>query len=191
VGKWREPEEAFDEASNEKVWKYLVKVRVAKKSLRAVADEVVQRQFRHVLAVLTRCAESEGWKVLAGVPASVIVGSKEAAAAAEPVQEPTVEELLKPPRPPLVLPEWTEEAMATYFEGVYDRDSHVRVIHDATVNFARSMEAWREDPTVEVNRSHVLLKGKPAGAKTTVFERLKVWYGEHWKRRLLWGLTTT
>lgn len=33
-----------------------------------------------------------------------------------------------------------------------------------------------QDPRVEVCRSHVLLKGKPAGCKTRLFERFKAWY---------------
>ncbi len=43
---------------------------------------------------------------------------------------------------------------------------------------SRGRAANAADPSVEVCRSHILLKGKPAGAKTTLDERFKAWY-EH------------
>ena len=47
--------------------------------------------------------------------------------------------------------------------------------------FAESLRRQATDPEAELARSHVLLKGRPAAAKTTLLERLKRWYDDHHK----------
>jgi hypothetical protein len=81
-------------------------------------------------------------------------------------------------RPDFVVPALTKDALASYFTGLYERDEHIRIIHDAVTNHVATLSAWRRDNTVEVARSHILLKGKPAGAKTLLFERFKRWFEE-------------
>jgi hypothetical protein len=75
-----------------------------------------------------------------------------------------------------VVPTLTADVMATYFGGIYERDEHIRVVHAAVESFVATLNAWKQDRPVEVARGHVLLKGKPAGCKTTILERLKKWY---------------
>ncbi len=55
------------------------------------------------------------------------------------------------------------------------REHHLRIIHNALAHYADTLRKHGADGTVQVSRPHVLLKGKPAGAKTSLFERLKVW----------------
>src|SRR5262249_37974628 len=125
-----------------------------------------ERQFQHVLGVLTRCAESEGWAVLPDGPAVAKA-------------EPTLADLVRPPRPPFVVPALTEEVLATHFRGIYERDHHIRIIHDSALAYAASLRAAQSEPSVEIARSHVLLKGRPAAAKTMLFERFKALYERH------------
>src|SRR6266542_908637 len=79
----------------------------------------------------------------------------------------------RPPRPALVIPELGAEAMSKFFAGVYERDAHIRLIYDALRSYADSLQAWKNDNSVELARSHVLLWGKTAGAKTMLLERFK------------------
>src|SRR5262249_9077786 len=67
-GRLREPERVFDEATGEELWRYLVRLRVEKDDASVRDPAAAERQFQHVLGVLTRCAESEGWAVLPDGP---------------------------------------------------------------------------------------------------------------------------
>src|SRR5262245_26262280 len=91
-------------------------------------------------------------------------------------EAPAINEPVNEPRQDFVVPALTPEVMATHFHGIYERDEHIRIIQDAVLNHVTTLTAWRRDNSVEVARSHILLKGKPAGAKTTLFERFKQWY---------------
>jgi hypothetical protein len=59
------------------------------------------------------------------------------------------------PPPPFDPPPLTAEVLRTHFRGIYERDAHIRLIHDSVRAFAR---------TLKLARGHVLLKGKPGGA---------------------------
>jgi hypothetical protein len=159
VGKVDEPTLVIDEVTRAEVYRYLVKLRLEKASVRS--PTAAQSQFEHVLGVVSRCAQSEGWKV--------VEHTKDGEES--PFLWPTRE-----PRPEWAVPPLTDEVMATFFQGVYERDEHIRIIHDAVIDYVTTLAAWRKDHSVEVARSHLLLKGKPAGAKTTLFERFKKWY---------------
>lgn len=54
-----------------------------------------------------------------------------------------------------------------FMEGIYERDAHVRIIHDGVKNFHASNGKERE---------HTLLFGPPAACKTELFRRLKKVY---------------
>jgi hypothetical protein len=159
VFKVGEPEVVTDEESSQEVYRYAAVVRVEKPAARN--PETARAQFEHVLGVLTRCAGGEGWKVVDGKEAGTDT----------PL-------FWRPPerRPEFVVPALTPDVMATYFHGIYERDEHIRVIHAAVENYVATLAAWKKDNSVEVARGHVLLKGKPAGCKTTILERLKKWY---------------
>lgn len=163
VGKLQEPVLVTDEETKDEVHRYLVKLRLEKAVVQN--EDEAQNQFAQVLKVVSRCAENEGWAVLnkelspveVDEGASLLVTSSDS-------------------RPPFVVPPLTDEVMANYFAGVYERDEHIRVIHDAVVNHVATLAAWKKDESAEIARSHVLLKGKPAGAKTRVFECFRRWY---------------
>jgi hypothetical protein len=162
VGKLVDPQVIMDEETRNEVNRYLVRLRLEKAVVRS--PEAAQNQFRHVLSVVSRCAQSEGWRVLEmteqdrdGQDTSFLLPTRSN-------------------RPDFVVPTLTADALSSYFGGIYERDEHIRIIHDAVSSYVSTLAAWRRDNSVEVARSHILLKGKPAGAKTTVLERLKRWY---------------
>jgi hypothetical protein len=142
-------------------YRYAVKLRLEKSG----EEEGAERQLGKVLKAVARCAEGQGWTILnkdlspvqADEGACLVVTGRDT-------------------RPPFEVPALTDGVLKEFFAGVYERDEHIRVIHDAVTNYVATLNAWREDPSVEVARSHILLKGKPAGAKTSVFERFKAWY---------------
>src|SRR5262249_39683772 len=157
-----EPEEIFDDEAGEKRYRYLVRMRVEKPGQHLTQE--VERQFDFVLSSLSKAASSEGWTVRTRVPSLVGGGPDEEGQAAK-----------KRTRPPLIVPYLTEDVKKTFFAGVYERDAHLRVIHDAISSYADSLSRWQKDGETPICRSHILLKGKPAAAKTTLFERLKAW----------------
>jgi hypothetical protein len=151
--------------TKQEVNRYLVKLRLEKPNARN--PEAAEEQFRHVLRQVSRKAGSQGWEVLGSDQAPVGDGG-----------ESTLFDATGRARPPFIVPQLTDGVMASYFAGVYERDEHIRVIHDAVANHVATLARWRQGGPAEVARSHVLLKGKPAGCKTTLFERLKRWYEE-------------
>jgi hypothetical protein len=160
-----EPQLVVDDATRSEVYRYLVRLRLEKTNVRN--PDVAQEQYQHVLRQVSRKAQSEGWEVLTTDGTPVGVGGESTFFAGNGRE-----------RPPFIVPPLTDEVMATYFGGVYERDEHIRIIHDAVTNHVATLTAWKQNDSVEVARSHVLLKGKPAGCKTTLFERLKRWYEE-------------
>lgn len=151
VGKIPEPSLVFDRLAGQEVWRYEVKVRLER------TKEPSEEELASVLSVLRRLAASDGWSVPSLAPAVGEVAAKK----------------FVPRRPPFVAPDLTEDAMKTFFAHVYEREPHIRLIHDAVKSYAESLRAWQEDNSLEIARSHVLLKGKPAAAKTMLFERMK------------------
>lgn len=168
VGKLGEPQLTVDPETRDEVHRYLVRLRLEKAVVRSEA--AAREQYEHVLRQVTRTAESRGWKVLAE-PATAAV-----ARAADVSRGDQLAAVVNPPRPRFVVPTLTDAVMASEFAGIYDRESHIRVIHDSVTNYFESRAMHDQDPAVEIARSHVLLKGKPAGCKTTVFDRFKKWY---------------
>src|SRR5262245_14245410 len=111
-----------------------------------------QETFRLALATLRRWGNRLGWLVVASEPES-----PNRPPAAVEVDAPCPDSSVKTP-PEFQLPQLN----LTHFAGVHERDSHIRLIHDAAKTCVTT--SWRE-------RSHVLLYGQPAAAKTTLFER--------------------
>ncbi len=136
--------------------------------------DAANRQFQHILGVVTKAAQKRGWTVRTHAALTNLFFGK-------PTAEPEADDLdlvVHPTRPPFFVPDLTDAVLATFFAGIYEREPHIRLIHDAVQNHVVTLEKNAADPSVEVCRSHILLKGKPAGAKTTLDERFKAWY-EH------------
>jgi hypothetical protein len=166
VKKLAEPKQVFLK-DDEKEWQYHALIRIEK--VGAVKDDT-ETNWSLVRAALTKMAEAEDWTVKTEVEATINVDGGET-----DIPEVTLEDVVRPPKPDFVVPPLTDEVLATHFRGVYEREQHLRLIHDAVSNYAMTKAAWQKDPTVEIARSHIILKGKPAGAKTMVLERLKMW----------------
>lgn len=171
LGRMGEPTHVIDQEQPR--WEYRVKLRIQKEGGRG--EEVAERQFEHVMKMVVRKAEVLGWTVRVGEEAS------------QPKQE-VVQLVERASEPPMtfVAPELTQEAMDTYFHGVYERDEHIRTIH-SVVQLAADTEGKI--------LSHVLLYGHPGSCKTVLMERFKAWYdaASPGAERVLWvdGTTTT
>jgi hypothetical protein len=163
VGKLNEPEVMTDEQTNDEVYRYRVRLQLEKEDVQC--PEGARDQYEQVLKSVSKRAEACGWTVqnTNGEPVRVGERMNLFLTAGES-------------RPAFEVPSLTDEVMEDFFEGVYERDEHIRVLHDAVVNHVATLTAWKKDERAEVARSHILLKGKPAGAKTTLFERFKKWY---------------
>lgn len=160
IGKLQEPVLAA-ESGDEEVWNYKVKLALTKPNIKDVG--LADRQYERVLESVRKYAEGQGWVVH---PIGE-VGEDE---------ELTTPQTPKEPRTPFVVPTLTRQVMTEYFSGIYEREAHIRVIHDATKAYSESIAAYGKDPKAEVSRSHVLLKGRPGTCKTKLFERFKLWY---------------
>lgn len=67
------------------------------------------------------------------------------------------------------IPELTDEVKEIYFGHIFERDAHIRIIYDALKQAAL---------TNFESRTHILLKGKPACAKTILFLSFMHWLGK-------------
>lgn len=135
--------EAITTEDGEQMTHYCARIRLTENKARTSAK--AHARFEYVLGILSRHAERKEWRV---------VGHDGVAPADPPA--PTA-------RPPLRLPELTAAA----FEGIYERDAHIRLIHDSMETFVS---------TGGQKASHVLLYGDPASAKTSLFQRFKQLY---------------
>jgi hypothetical protein len=157
VGRLREPEKI--QVDGEELYRYLVRLRLEKTNGRDSA--IAEKHFEHVMDTLAKKAVSEGWQVL---------GEK----IEKKKVEKTDEEV--PFRPLFQIPELTQEVIIKYFSGIYDREFHIRLMHDSVKNYFDTLAMNLKDPSVEISRSHTLLKGDPGGCKTRLLERFKTWY---------------
>ncbi len=164
VQKFHEPQQIVDPSTNEEAYKYEVKIRLEQSD--EVEQETAHGQFQFVLGVIQKQAASDGW-VIANQPVatSVIPNINGNGSGTITVGMGYGEDVA--PRPPIELPKLTAGTIQQHFRGVFERDAHIRVIHDSMMTY-QSTNAER--------RSHVLLWGKPASCKTTLFERFKGFY---------------
>lgn len=153
VGRLEEPHQIIDLETKTEKWQYVAKIQVVKETVRN--EDATAKQFKHILNVLGRKAESEGWEVL---------GEEKAAE-----QESNIAELLVPeePRTPFQVPELDQDAIDTFFHGIYERDEQIRTIHAAV-----EMSVVTDGEILP----HVLLYGRPGSCKTVLMERFKAWY---------------
>lgn len=160
LSKLGEPSELFDEAGAAIGWQYSVKARL--KEDKARTKEVGMRRLEHAFEMVTRRAASRDWVVRKASEATVLPA--QAFLAGEPQAIPAPSTVV---RTPFVVPALNDEVMKGFFNGVYEREAHIRLIHDSVTRFRESNGRIR---------GHTLLHGLPAGCKTTMFERFKEWY---------------
>lgn len=132
---------------------YLYRARIRLDEGTARSPQKAQARFQRVLRLMAGKAERLGWRVTGDA-------------------SPQVEEAPAPviaARPRLQLPELTPKVMAGAFADIYERDHHIRIIHDAMRTYVS---------TEGKKASHVLLYGAPAAAKTSLFRKFKEFY-EH------------
>lgn len=143
-------------------YKYSFVVAVTREKYRS--ENAAKKSIELAVKYITRAAEVRQWKIL-GENKDV----EEKRVAAEYRKSMTVEVL-------------DVKAMKKYFGDIYERDSHIRLIH-ASVQTAVE--------TKFNERNHLLLYGKPAAAKTVLFRRLKDWYESSDKVERVWNINST
>jgi len=136
--------------------------------------EAVRRRFERTKMVMAKAANRKGW-ILVGEEALVpgINGFISVNGAGEPTGDP-VPTLYKPKASPYIsgemeLPPLTNEVLEKYFHRIYDREAHIRIMYDNLCTAVR---------TKFKTRHHILLKGKPACAKTELFLAFIDWLGD-------------
>lgn len=155
IGKIGEPE--LTVVNDEEAYRYRVKLRLEKTNSRG-DEEAAEKQYGHILAIVERCASSQGWRIVS--PRETTPSEQESKAGMGAVAALTE-------RPRFVVPELTQEVMNTFFAGIYEREEQIRNIH-AAVQMA-------QDTNGEII-PHVLLYGRPGACKTKLTEHFKAWY---------------
>jgi hypothetical protein len=131
-------------------YRYTAHIRLSQ--TRARTPEKTAACFQYAYARLSRRAQAKHWRVTSEPPTEA--PSPVALAAATP-------------RPPLQLPDLTPELVADAFAGIYEREPHIRLIHDSMRTFVATQGR---------RASHVLLYGEPAAAKTSLYRKFKDLY---------------
>jgi hypothetical protein len=142
----KEPE-AVPGPEGETQYRYAARIRL--KQTRARSPEKALACYRHAYKRLARKARAKRWRVVSQPPTEA--------------QTPVVVEAPKD-RLPLRLPDLTPELVAEAFAGIYEREAHIRLIHDAMRTFVATQGR---------RASHILLYGEPAAAKTSLVRRFK------------------
>ncbi len=70
-------------------------------------------------------------------------------------------------RPTWELPQFTQEVYGNYFDGIIDREAHVRVIHESTEVYVESEGKIR---------NNTILFGEAGACKSSMFEAFTNWY---------------
>lgn len=157
VSKLVEPELVVDEEdTTRQKYRYVVKLRLEES--KAKSADVAAKRFEKVFENLKKVATNLRWTVLGQVPQHAVNGQVASIPA-------TIEE-----RPAFLLPDLTPQFIDKHFQGIYEREPHIRIIHSAAKTFQVSGGK---------KASHVLLFGSPASAKSQLFERFKRAYEEN------------
>ena len=160
------PMQIIDDDSKAEQYKYSASIEVW--NSQNTDPDAVEALFRkYVLEPVQKQAASDRWTVVSGpiVATKSIPGISGNGTSFEvPVTALVVED---EPRQMFELPDLDDNAYRKFFDGVYEREAHIRMIHDSMKAYARSGGE---------QRSHVLLVGQPACCKTVLLERFKVFY---------------
>jgi hypothetical protein len=163
AGKLGEPEVILEAGQEKKC--YFVRLRLEESKART--PEVAEERFRHVRAVVEKCARSKGWAVLSERNGHEAEQGKGGG--------------LSGPRPPFVPVELTPEVLAAHFADVYDREAQLRILNDAVQTHVL---------TGGDIRAHTILFGLPGGCKSTLLERLKPLYDDEVERMVFMDATS-
>lgn len=90
--------------------------------------------------------------------------------------EATQSDIAAKAQPVFTPPMLTSSSIRTFFGHIHERDPHIRLIHDSVMTYVNSARK---------TRSHVLLHGKPASCKTTLFESFKKFYEQDGETRVV------
>ncbi len=165
VSKLREPKKIIDQETHEELYLYSARI-VVQSTLMAPAADVDESFRRHLFEPIKGYAKSEGWDVLSdlSVTTDSISGIVNQNLYSHQVADYSESEAQ---REMFELPKLDDNAYEQFFNGVYEREAHIRMIHDSMLAYARSNGE---------QRSHILLEGRPACCKTILFERFKAFY---------------
>jgi len=150
--KFPEPVRVYDEESKQEMFHYRTRLLVKKAVVRS--PETVEVKFKHVLNVVTQCANSHNWTVTESGP--YVRGSEEPQKVATP----------SPSRPTFALPALNDAVLSTYFGGIYERNDQILELYDALRTHVE---------TGGTLANHVILYGQPGACKTVLAERFQVW----------------
>ena len=163
-----EPEHIFDECGQER-YRYFAKIRLSEGQARS--EDVAVKRYKKILENIARAALSHGWQIVGEKvrTATVTQGNRLglfqdhlAKGSSHQDEAPEPESI-----PPFRVPRLTPEIMEKAFQGLWERESHIRVIQASVERF---VDSCKTQP------SHVLLYGHPAAAKTTLFKKFKEFY---------------
>lgn len=165
ISKMKSPQKVIDESTQEKLYVYLSRITVSNDTT-STDHKSVDLTFRlHILPDIQRQASIDGWTIHSG-RIEQIESVQTSAGVTFGVPIDSFDEETEP-RKMFTLPDLDGEALKSFFAGVYEREAHIRMIHDSMKMYIRS-DGER--------RSHVLLEGEPASCKTTLLERFKQFY---------------
>lgn len=147
-------------------------------------EAAVRRRFGKTRDVIAKAANRKGW-TLVGEEALVAGDNGELIpvnGAGEPTGDPAPalyvpqEKRIEPTTMRISpyasgddLPPLTEDVLEAYFSRIYDREAHIRIIYDNLRTAVR---------TNFKTRHHILLKGKPACAKSELYLAFIDWLGD-------------
>lgn len=134
----------------EKGYQYLAKLKITKVNYRAT--DVANRQLDNVTQQIESAAKTKGWRII-DKPTDV--------------QNPELADQIIKEDTPIVINELSPQNMQIYFSGIYERESHINLIYSSA------------QTAIQTNfnkRSHVLLHGLPATAKSSIFLAFKAFF---------------
>ena len=155
-------------------YKYLYKARIRLVATKSRSEETANKAFEAAERVVQAAASAKEWTYV-GQQSFVQEEGQAGALEAEGVNL---------DRPPFALPDLTPELIQKHFGNLYDREAHIRLIHDSARTHVNSGGEYR---------THVLLYGPAASAKTTLLHGFKEMFegGKDHERVMVVDATTT
>lgn len=145
------------------------------------SEDAVQRKFIKTRQIMERAARRKDWQIISdealvpGNSGEYIVVNGAGEPTGDPAPRLSSQVTIVPPKPShfmmegAVIPALDASVMQRHFSRIYDRDAHIRIIHD---NLRVAIKTGFK------TRHHLLLKGPPACAKTEMFLSFIDWLGE-------------
>lgn len=155
-----EPVEIFNDPEG---YKYEYKARIKLFAMKSRSEETARKAFEQTEEVLKTASNAKEWTYI-----GEYLEEEGSVTASE--------------RPPFVLPELTDDLIQTHLGTLYDREPHIRLIHDSAFTHMKSGGKFR---------THVLLYGPAASAKTTLLSGFKAMYEQDGVERVMMIDATT